>query len=247
MNPLTIRMSEPVKLSAVPKASSFALFSGMPADEIGYLKKFCALKIFAPGEILFEEGRRMTDIFLVQRGCAKFYKTSPHKPRTVFSIFGEGDVFELLTADEKEIHLFSASAITEMAALSVSPKNFYRHFMSNLRFAHQLLHQKIRTIKDFYFTQLVGSESVETRMAYYLLTLARHPGMVHGEGKKIIFDVPLTRLDIAQIVNTSVETSIRVIRIWIKKGLVTMAHRYLTIQDAAAFKKIVDKLPRLTD
>lgn len=245
MSPIATRSFELAALSVPPKISDFSLFQEMSAEETGQLEKFCVPRIFNPGEPLFEEGQPMTDIFLIQRGCVKFYKTSPHKLPTVFSIFGEGDVFELLTSGEKEIHLFSTSALTETAALSVSYQNFYRHFMSNPRFARRLLHQKIRTIKQFYFSQMVSSEPVETRMAYFLVTLAQHPGMTRPEGKKQIFDMPLTRRDIAQIVNTSVETCIRVIRKWIKRGLVTMTHRHLTIQDVAAFKKIAAKLPRL--
>jgi CRP/FNR family transcriptional regulator len=247
MTTLGSRLSQPATLPFVSNPPTFALFRGMLRNEAERFEKFCSLRIFAPGETLFEEGHAMTDIFLIQQGCAKFYKTSLNKHHTVFSVFGEGDVFELLTADEKEIHLFSASAITQTIALCVSPKVFYRTFMSNLRFANQLLHQKIRNLKHFYFSQLVASEPVETRMAYFLLDLAQHPGMTHFDVKKLIFDVPLTRRDIAEIVNTSVETSIRVIRKWIKRGLVTMIHRHLIIQDINTFKKITAKLPRLPD
>jgi CRP/FNR family transcriptional regulator, cyclic AMP receptor protein len=218
----------------------------MPANEAGRLEKFCSPQIFEPGETLFEEGHPITDIFLVQRGCAKFYKTSADKRHTVFSIFGEGDVFELMTADEKEIHFFSAKAITETIALSVSPRHFYQNFMSNLRFANQLLHQKIRNLKRFYFKQLAASEPVETRMAYFLLDLAQHPGMAHFEGKKLVFDVPLTRRDIAEIVNTSVETSIRIMRQWSQNGFITVSRRHLTIQNLPSFKKIIAELPLLS-
>ncbi len=246
MSPVTIRSSKPADLSVLPKASGFSLFRGMPAAEVQGLERFCSPQIFASGEILFEEGHAMTDIFLVQRGCAKFYKTSPNKRRTVFSIFGEGDVFELRTADEKEIHLFSALAITETVVLSVAPQYFYGNFMANPRFASQLLHQKIRTIKHFYFSQLVASESVETRMAYFLLTLAQHPGMSHWDGKKLMFDVPLTRRDIAEIVNTSVETSIRVMGKWSRHQLISISKRRLVIENVSAFKKIIAGLPFLS-
>jgi CRP/FNR family transcriptional regulator len=246
MTSLPARSSNPVPLSVVPKVSNFSLFRGLPAKEAEHLEKFCASQIFGPGEALFEEGHPITDIFLVQRGHVKFYKKSLNKQHTVFNIFGEGDVFELLTVDEKEFHLFSASAITETVVLSVAPQDFYRHFMANLYFANQLLRQKIRNLKHFYFSRLVSSEPVETRMAYFLLDLAQHPGMAHFEGKKLIFDVPLTRRDIAEIVNTSVETSIRVMSKWSQTRFITVSKRHLVIQNLPAFKKITAGLPFLS-
>ena len=152
-----------------------------------------------------------------------------------------------MMSNQSENHLFSAYALSETTALKVSPADFRKYFMGNAGFANDILYQKIRTIKRLYFSRLVSGESVEVRIACLILDILQKPGMAHRDGKTAQLDIALTRRDIAEMVNTSVETSIRVIRKWIKRGLVTMNHRHLIIQDLAAFKKIPEKLPQLPD
>ncbi|HEY5037793.1 MAG TPA: Crp/Fnr family transcriptional regulator [bacterium] len=234
-------------LTLVPKLSNFRLFRSFSTMENERLKKYYTHQQFKAGEALFREGEPLKDVFCILKGMVKFCKKTLNGKNIAFSLFGEGDIFELMTTDGDEIHLFSAFAATETSAFKIQPGDFREYFMSHPTFANRILYQKIRSLKGFYFSRLVSTESVETRMAYFLLDLAHHPGMARFEGKKLVFDVPLTRRDIAEITNTSVETSIRVVRKWSKKRLVTVSKRRLVIQDLQAFRKIIAGLPLLPD
>jgi len=242
----TYHLSNPV-LTIVPHLGQLDIFKGFSLAELEKLQKHCAYQVFHPGEALFQEGDQLKNVFFVLKGHVKFCKKESKEKEITFSLFGEGDIFELMMSNQPENHLFSAYALSETTALKVSPTDFRKHFMGNTGFANDILYQKIRTIKRLYFSRLVSGEPVEARMACLILDILQRPGMAHQEGKTVRLDIALTRRDIAEIVNTSVETSIRVIRKWIKRGLVTMAHRHLVLHDVGAFKKIVGKLPRLPD
>jgi CRP-like cAMP-binding protein len=242
-------LSRPVLLTALPKPSGFPLFRGLSASEAQQLEKHCVQQVFKPGEALFREGEPLKNVFLILKGQVKFCKkAAPGRGKEIaFSLFGEGDVFELMTSEAEEIHLFSGYAASETTALKVTPRDFRRHFLTNAHFATRLLYQKIRSLKVFYFSRLVSVEPVEIRMAYFLLELLRRPGMAHKEGKGAVLEIPLTRRDIAGIVNTTVETSIRVILKWSKKHLVSVHKRHLVIHDLSTFRKITKGLPFLPD
>jgi CRP/FNR family transcriptional regulator len=232
-------------LTIIPNPSQLEILRSFSSVELERIQKHSSHQIFKSGEALFQEGKPLQNIFFIMKGNVKFCKKEPNGKEITFSLLGEGDIFELMMSDQIENHLFSAYALSETVALKVSPSDFRKYFMGNTGFANRVLYQKIRTIKRLFFSRLAAGEPVEVRMACLLLDILQRPGMAGQEGKMVRLDIPLTRRDIAQIVNTSVETSIRVIRKWIKRGLVTMTHRHLIIQDINAFKKITAKLPRL--
>ncbi len=234
-------------LTIIPNPANLEILRGFTAVEFERIQKHCSHQVFRPGEALFQEGKPLQNVFFILKGHVKFCKKETKDREVTFSLFSEGDIFELMMSDQPENHLFSSYALSETVALKVSPADFRKHFMGNEGFANRILYQKIRTIKRLFFSRLAAGEPVDVRMACLILDIIQRPGMAHSEGKSICLDIPLTRRDIAEIVNTSVETSIRVIRKWIKRGLVTVTQRHLVIQDIVAFKKIVAKIPRLPD
>ncbi|HTA75733.1 MAG TPA: Crp/Fnr family transcriptional regulator [bacterium] len=240
------RSADPL-LTIVPHLGQLNIFKGFSTAELERLQKHCSYQVFHPGEALFEEGNPLINVFFMLKGHVKFCKKESKEKEITFSLFGEGDIFELMMSNQPENHLFSAYALSETTVLKVSPADFRKHFMGNIGFANDILYQKIRTIKRLYFSRLASGEPVEVRMACLILDILQRPGMARQVGKTVQLDISLTRRDIAEIVNTSVETSIRVIRKWIKRGLVTMTRRHLVLQDAGTFKKIVGKLPQLPD
>jgi CRP/FNR family transcriptional regulator, nitrogen oxide reductase regulator len=244
LHQITPRPNAP-SLAVIPNPFDLDIFRGFPAANFKRIQKHCSHQIFRPGEALFQEGNPLQNVFFILKGHVKFCKKEFGGKEITFSLFGREDIFELMMSDKPENHLFSAYALSETVAIKVSPADFRKHFMGNAGFANRILYQKIRTIKRLFFSRLSSGEPVEVRMACLILDILQRPGMARQEEKTVRLDIPLTRRDIAQIVNTTVETAIRVIRKWIKRGVVTMSHRHLIIQDIAAFKKITAKLPRL--
>lgn len=234
-------------IPSFPPVSNFALFRIFSPMEYARLENYCLPLNFKPGDLLFCEGDPLEHVFLILEGHVKFFKKVTARKERTFNLLGSGDVFELKTGEAEEKHLFSSSALSEVYALKIKLSHFREFFMCHSAFSNRLLEQKIRTIKEFYFSRMVSTEPVEIRMAYFLLNLAKRPGMASTEGKKLIFEIPLTRRDIAEMVNTTVETSIRVIRQWVKKRFVSVSHRRFVIKDIPAFRKIIGGLPVIPD
>jgi CRP/FNR family transcriptional regulator len=234
-------------IPSFPPVSNFALFQIFSPMEYARLENYCQPQTFKPGEYLFREGDPLEDVFLILKGHVKFCKKVSRQKELTFNLLGGGDVFELNTGGAEEKHLFSSGALSEVYALKIKLCHFREFFMCHSAFSNRLLEQKIRTIKELYFSRMVSTKPVEIRMAYFLLNLAKRPGMASAEGKKIFFEIPLTRRDIAEMVNTSVETSIRVIRQWMKKEWVSASKRRLVVKDIPAFRKMIAGLPVINE
>jgi CRP/FNR family transcriptional regulator len=232
--------------TAGPDLSRCELFKCFSPSELKWIQKHCELQTFKRRETLFQEGAPLSSVYFILKGHVKFCKKTSLDEDITFGLFSEGYVFELMTSDLDKNHSFSAYAMSETTILKISPTHFRTHFMGNTDFANRLLYQKIYTIKRIFISRLAAGESVEVRMAHLVWDLLQRPGMAKYEGKTVRLEIPLTRRDFAEIVNTSVETSIRVMRKWVKQGLVTITRRQLIIKDIVVFKKIVCKIPRFT-
>ena len=94
-------------------------------------------------------------------------------------------------------------------------------------------------VREFHDTlKNIALERVESRIAALLLKLAEKTGEKTGQGE-IEISMRLTKQDIAEMVGTTVETSIRVMSRFRKSGLIKDAKGNIVIRDLAALERIV--------
>ncbi|MCG2739280.1 MAG: Crp/Fnr family transcriptional regulator, partial [Syntrophaceae bacterium] len=84
-------------------------------------------------------------------------------------------------------------------------------------------------------------ERVERRIARILLKLAATTGS-SSEGGIIVIELPLTRQDIAEMAGSTVETAIRTMSRFRKKGLVQTKQGRVTILQPHELVKIAEEL-----
>jgi CRP-like cAMP-binding protein len=82
----------------------------------------------------------------------------------------------------------------------------------------------------------IALERVEARIAALLLKLSKKVGVETGKGTLI--DMRLTKQDVADMVGTTVETSIRTFSKFKKEGLVTVTDGKIVIRDREALKAL---------
>jgi CRP/FNR family transcriptional regulator len=93
-------------------------------------------------------------------------------------------------------------------------------------------------IREFHDTlKNIALERVESRIAALLLKLADKTG--EKKDKTILIDMRLTKQDIAEMVGTTVETTIRVMSKFKKSGYITDKDGKVLIKDLEALESIV--------
>ncbi len=239
--------SSPPLAAASSKLSDFEIFKDFSKDELARIQKNSVLQTFQRRAMLFKEGEPLNNIFFLLKGHVKLCKKESLDREIIFSLLGENYVFEMMIADQLKNHAFSAYALSDSTVFIVSTPDFRKYFMGNFGFANRLLYQKMQTIRIHCDFQLTAGKPVEVRMAHFILGTLKRSGMASRKGKIVRLEFPLTRKEIAELANTTVETSIRVMGKWIKRGLITMDRQYLVIRDINAFKKIIGKIPLLSD
>jgi CRP/FNR family transcriptional regulator len=137
-----------------------------------------------------------------------------------------------------ETHSNSAQAVEITVAYGL-PHESYDQLLSRYpeiaRGIIQYLGAKLMDAHDVIIS-LVSSK-VESRIASVIVRLCENHGTQTKDG--ILINIRLTRRDIADIVGSTVETTIRTISKFQKKGLLSTVSGRLLIKDFAAFSEMI--------
>lgn len=191
------------------------------------------------GEILWRLGAEVDYFGVVATGFVKLNRPTKSGQEVTTEIMGPGHVFGLLGTIDGTGCPQSARAVTDVWFLKVRKVEFMPVYDESLVLKDRLLMRttvRLRQTHDM-ITHL-SSSKVEERIAAVLLVLADSFGKEVAGG--VILDVPLARLDIAEIAGTTVETTIRIMSSWQKKGWVRTQSKRISLRDIQALINVVE-------
>ena len=130
---------------------------------------------FAPGAVLFAQGRPANSVFYIQDGGVKLSVLSAGGKEAVVAILGAGDFFGEGCLAGQTVRMGSATAIMHATVLRISKREMMRTLHSEHAFSDRfIVHMLLRNIRieEDLVDQLFNSS--EKRLARTLLLLARY-------------------------------------------------------------------------
>lgn len=183
---------------------------------------------FKDDAYIFMEGDPSDWFYVTASGRVKIVKHTITGKDIILEIMSPGDIFGGVAVLDKKPFPASAQAMEPVSVIRINRKNLInimeehpalklevvKYFSGRLRDAHE-------TLKN------IATERVEKRIASLLLKLSEKVGTDDKGYRKI--DFPLTRQEIAEMVGTTVETSIRTMSKFQKQGMVKSLQRKITV------------------
>ncbi len=189
----------------------------------------------AAGKTIFREGQPADGLWAVKEGLVHIIKSGPDGREIVLEIIAPGELFGAVVALENRP--YPASAVAAEASVvwrlsaSVARELCLKHptlrsaileqVTSRLRGAHERLRS-------------LALERVEQRLARMLLTLADKI----GQDKDGLTVLNVTRQELADMIGTTVETTIRITSKWQQGSVISSSRHQIGLTDRAALKKI---------
>ena len=170
--------------------------------------------------MVFAEGDAASDFFTVVEGRIKVIKGTPDGRIVILEIFGPGDPVGAVAVYEELPYPATAVALEPTTCLRIPKSEFYRLLESRPSLVRGLL--MALTHRLVLLTNRLAERTggrVETRFARLFLKLADDIGKPHGRG--VFIPMPLARQELADLLGTTVETSIRIMSRWGKEGIVS--------------------------
>jgi CRP/FNR family transcriptional regulator len=178
----------------------------------------------------FSEGEPPEWFYLVLTGKVKITKLSHEGKEIILEVISPTDIFGGVAVIKGFPYPANAVAMEDSEVLKISRKSLMRLVdrFPNLMYCMALqMGDRMKSSHDS--LKNIALERVEARIAALLLKLANKIGVETDEGTLI--DMRLTKQDVADMVGTTVETSIRTFSKFKKDGLVSDSDGKFVIKD----------------
>jgi CRP/FNR family transcriptional regulator len=173
----------------------------------------------------------------VVEGRVKVVKGTPDGKMVILEIFGPGDPVGAVAVYEDLPYPATAVAMEPTVCLRLPKTDFYELLESRPSLVRGLLlsltHRLVLLTNRL--AERTGGR-VETRFARLFLKLSDDIGRAHESG--VFVPMPLSRQDLADLLGTTVETSIRIMSRWGKDGVVQTRKEGFLVLDLAALENL---------
>jgi CRP-like cAMP-binding protein len=205
------------------------VFAALPDPEVRALASVARRERVRARQWVFLEGDPAQWLCLVERGRVKIVRQARTGKQVMLELLGPGEVFGGVAVIERRPYPAAAQATEESVIVKLPGEaiaSLAERHPSLIREMAMMIGRRLRTAHDSVTS--LAADPVEARLAATLLRLADREGERIGHGLALPFH--LTRQALADMAGTTVETSIRILRRWIKGGLVADAGGRLVIR-----------------
>lgn len=193
------------------------LLAGMrPADRAA-LEPLCRTREYDKGETIFREAEPADRIYFVIDGRVKIVKAAGSRD-LILEILGAGEPVGAVAAFERRPFPATAVTMERSTLLSIPEREFFqllearpdmtRSLLGGLTLRLMMLNKRL--------ADMTGS--VEVRAARLFLTLSERMGVPRGE--QTFIPLALSRQELADLLGTTLETTIRLMSRWQKENVV---------------------------
>ena len=195
------------------------LFRRISPEDRAHIAAVARLKQYDRGALIFAEADPADAFMAIVEGRVKIFKTTPGGKEIILEIFGAGDPLGAVAVYENMALPASAVALEPTTCLTIARQDFFRLLEQHPALVRGLLSGLTLRLAELTrrLAELTGSR-VETRLARLFLKLADRMG-VAGRGG-IVVPMPLARQELADLIGTTIETSIRIMSRWQKDDIV---------------------------
>jgi CRP/FNR family transcriptional regulator len=212
------------------KLTGISLFKDLSEAELKELEPYLITAPVRKKETIFSEGEPPEWFFLVLSGKVKITKLSHEGKEIILEVISPTDIFGGVAVIRGFPYPANAVAMEDSEVLKISRKNLMRLLDRFPNLMYCIAMQLGDRMKSSYDSlKNIALERVESRIAALLLKLAGKVGTVTKEGT--VIDMRLTKQDVADMVGTTVETSIRTFSKFKKQGFVAESDGRFVIRD----------------
>jgi CRP-like cAMP-binding protein len=207
-------------------------FRVLPPKELDRLAGLTTVKTYDKGESIYNEGDAADSVWILKEGRVQIFKFTPGgKPQAIESL-GPRELFGVLCrlGNNGRNYPCTAVAAVPSTVARILDRTFldcYNRFPALVMGVCSLCSMRLDAMRGM---SCSAQEPVEKRVAGILLQLHKEHGSI----------LPFTKREIAELAATTVETTIRTISTFAKKGWVSSARGKISLKAPAEIKKLLD-------
>ena len=191
------------------------------------------------GDVVFHEGDASDMFFIVLTGRIKVFKNGPDGHDIILEMFGPGGPLGAVATYESRPYPASAAPVEPSSCLLIPRGAFFDLLERHPTFVRGLLGSlSLRLVElTTRLSELTGGR-IEARFARLFLKLADQLGK--PDGAATFVPLTLTRQELADLVGTTIETSIRTMSRWHKDEILLTGPDGFRLLDRAALESLAE-------
>lgn len=205
------------------------MFENLSSDDLTALSDAATRNRYRRGDMIFTEGQRASEMFLLKAGRVKLTKITEDGGEMTLDIRQGGDFIGENMLNEDIDYPVTSVCIEDALTCGFRKKNFERLVLERPTIGLQVIKNLSKRINSL--TSRIGNmsmTSLEERLYRVLVNVAREHGIQSPEGLKILF--PLTHEDLSFLVGAHRVSITRAIGALRKSGRVLQEGRNLIVQ-----------------
>jgi len=212
-----------------------AIFKHLSRDEVDMINFEKEFRQFKRGDVLYNEGSRISGFYCIHRGIIKVFKTGLDGKEQIIRFAKPGDIIAYRSVLSNEVACTSAKVIEDSQVCFIPAEILISLIKSNSTYAHELLKLACHELGEANsFITDIAQKTVRERLAEILLLLV-HDFELDDQN---YLQISLTREELANIVGTATESVIRLLSEFKTDRLVELAGRKIKILDKKGLEKI---------
>lgn len=216
-------------------ADSGSLFRHLTPEQTEMLNYQKDFRHYKRGEILYQEGSRISGFFCINSGIIKVFKTGFDGKEQIIRFAKKGDFIAYRSVLSNELACTSAKVIEDCQVCFIPSEILLDLSKVNSTFALELLKLACHELGEANsFITDIAQKTVRERLAEILLLLV-HDFQVDEQQ---YLKVSLTREELANIVGTATESVIRLLSEFKSDKIVELNGRRIRILNVKALEKI---------
>lgn len=211
------------------------VFESLNNDEI---KSVCSVKkehTYNRGEIIIAEGQEINEFIYLKSGLVKIYRTINTDKQQILNIATPMEFVSLLSVFSEKEYKFSISAIEDTTVCMIDLDIVKNLVLSNGRFALGLMEKMSKNTDKIILQNLsLNMRQLRGRIAYILLLFANEIYKTES------FDLPVSRKEVAQLIDMTTENVIRILSEFRKDGIIRINGKNIEIINKKLLEQIAE-------
>lgn len=232
-------MMEAMPIQPVIPWNTIPFFASLESGNRAALEPLCRIRRYDKGEAIFVEGDKADRMYFLSEGRVKIVKSAGARD-VILELLGPGEPVGAVAVYERRTFPASAIAVEPSTIVSISESEFFALLEARPAMVRQLL--SALTMRLMLLNKRLAdmSGSVETRAARLFLTLAERLGVTR-DANRTFLPLPLSRQELADLIGTTLETTIRLMSRWQKDGVVLTEGDGFVVENLGALRETAER------
>jgi CRP-like cAMP-binding protein len=217
-------------LIAKLRFNEVSFFEGIAQVDLMLIRKNIEKTEESKNTILFREGFYPKGVYIIHKGIIKIYQVNKDGEKQIVYFYGPGEVLGYRPLISDEANPVTAE-VMEDCVLSFIPR---KYFLDVLQHSPLLSNRLLKTLSHEFSVwvnriSIFTQQSIKENVALTLLLMDEKYGRTAKKDSQVIINI--SRRDFSNYVGTTVETLVRILRVFKDEKIITTHGRGIVILD----------------